>query len=199
MLNKATAALSKVALATTLLGLAAVANAGLITATASFDSSQNVMPSNPDLSDATGTATIVFDSDTGLLSLTASFDGVTLEEITFPAGEDLAFGAVGPLHIHNAPAGAVGPIVVPFADESFFTDNGMGGFDVSATDIPFDSDPDLDLLAELEAGNLYLNLHTPEFASGIIRGQLQAPEPASLALLGGMLGLLGLRRRIKRG
>jgi len=188
-----TKSLSRIALAITLLGMAAAANAGLITATTTLDSSQNVDPSNPAASTATGTATLVFDTDTSLLSISADIDGITLADITFPA-DALAFGVAGPLHIHNGAAGSNGPVVVPFNQASFFTDNGMGGISVSATDIPFT----LALLDELTAGNLYLNLHTLDFGSGEIRGQLASvPEPATIALLGGLVGLVGLRRRRK--
>lgn len=182
---------SRLALTVLMLGLAATANAGIITATASLDFGQEVDPSNPDPSSATGTAILMFDTDTATVSVSASIDGISLSDVTFPEG-GLAFGALGPFHIHTAPAGVNGAIVVPFNLASFFTDNGSGGIEINATDIPFE----INLLDELTAGNLYVNLHTLDYGSGEIRGQLASvPEPASIALLGGMLGLVGLRRR----
>lgn len=191
MFTRLSSALAKAVATATLLAMAAAANAGVITATATLDSTQNVDPSNPNASSATGSATMTFDTDTGLLSLVANIDGISLADITFPDGA-LEFGAAGPFHVHNAPVGANGPVVVPFNMESFFADNGMGGLEVNATDIPFA----IDLLDELTAGNLYLNLHTLDYGSGEIRGQLASvPEPASIALLGGMLGFIGMRRK----
>ena len=182
-------------LQTTLLVIASTlalgAQAGLITANATLDYAQEVNPSNTTPSTATGTAEIIFDTTAGTLSITATISGISLADVTFPSG-GLAFGNAGPFHIHNAPAGANGPIVVPFGMESFFSVNAMGDLTVTAADIPFMSS----VLDELTAGNLYLNLHTLDYGSGEIRGQLASvPEPATIALLGTMLGLLGLRRR----
>jgi hypothetical protein len=53
-------------------------------------------------------------------------------------------------------------------------------------------------IADVLAGNTYLNIADSVFPSGEIRGQILAvPEPASIAILGGV-GLLSMRRRRAR-
>ncbi len=173
-----------------LLAVSGAAHSTLITAFADLDYAQEVAPSNPTPSSATGTARLVFDTTTGLLDLSATITGISLADVTFPGG-GLAFGAAGPFHIHQAAVGANGPIVVPFSAQSFFTDTG-GGLAISAMGVGFDAA----LVAPLRAGELYLNLHSLSYGSGEIRGQLAVPEPGVSALLSiGLLGLVFSRRR----
>jgi hypothetical protein len=102
-------------------------------------------------------------------------------------------------HIHNAPFGANGPIVhdldnanlPPIAGSTAGTIVGDWRFD--------DADPLTDALAqELMDRNLYFNLHTSNFPSGEIRGQITAvPEPGTLLGLAFVTGagLLSGRRK----
>ena len=170
-----------------------MAQADLIVATAAMDFGQEVNPVNPAPSSATGYARIEFDTGSNRLSLSATVDGIFLADITFPGGP-LAFSGIGPLHIHQAPAGANGGVVVPFPSQSFFSETATG-LSIAATDIAFAPD----LLEELAAGGLYLNLHTLDYPSGEIRGQLaivaQVPEPGVLSLfLLGLIAFAGVKR-----
>ncbi|GAA5218242.1 CHRD domain-containing protein [Corallincola platygyrae] len=170
-----------------MLGMVPFANAGLYKAVAYLDYAQEVSPSNPLPSSAMGYASLVFDSDTLTLDMVATIQGIALAGVTFPDG-GLAFGVLGPFHIHNAPAGANGGVVVPFNMMSYFT-GAVDGLMVQADDIAFDAS----ILTELVAGNLYLNLHTLDYGSGEIRGQLSVvPAPAAVGLLA--LGIFGLMR-----
>jgi hypothetical protein len=56
------------------------------------------------------------------------------------------------------------------------------------------------LVAGIEAGDTYLNIHTTNFPSGEIRGFLvPTPEPSSILLLGsGLVALICTRRRLAR-
>jgi hypothetical protein len=64
-------------------------------------------------------------------------------------------------HIHRAPPGVNGPIVFPFPS--------------AASPISGVWEMDGDDLADLKAGNLYVNVHSAAFPDGEIRGQLTAP------------------------
>jgi hypothetical protein len=90
----------------------------------------------------------------GAASLTIQANGTA--SIVVPFG-----GLVAPTtaaHIHEAPAGSNGPVVVPLVA-------GIGQFAATFT-------PTAAQLVQLRAGNWYVNVHTTTFPGGEIRGQL---------------------------
>ena len=166
--------------------LARPAQAVVIVVDTSLDFFQEVMPSNPVPSDATGMASLRVDTETGLYDLTLSVLGITQPELFDVGGS--------PVHIHLAPAGANGPIVVNVGADGTFSDILDGattvGFQLVVDDGAFTA-----LIEDLLNGNLYYNVHTEDYQSGEIRGQIIVAEPIGIGLFGvGLLGL-GLARR----
>ena len=167
------------------------ADAALITSEISLDALQSV-PANP--STATGTATVEFDTAGLTLNLSLSVIGISLADVTFPGG-GLAFGGIGPVHIHEAAAGSTGPVVVPFPDAVDYTDT-ASGFDLSSSGVSFAST----LLPAITSGAVYLNVHTLTNPSGEIRGQLVPSSavplpPTSFVLATGLLAMIFRTRR----
>jgi hypothetical protein len=105
-----------------------------------------------------------------------SADGTGLEFRVIVANIDNVIGA----HIHLAPAGENGPIVLPLLGNPFIPDPGVTvngilvmGF-ATAADVSGPLAGNLDALVEaMESGNTYVNVHTVEFRPGEIRGQIR--------------------------
>ena len=110
-----------------------------------------------------------------------------------------------PIHIHLAPPGSNGTIVVDLGlHDSFFEDG--PGIRLQLDDVllggvqgGIESDP-IENEAALFAGDLYVNVHTNAFPGGQLRGQI-VPEPGTLLLLslGGTMLLRRSRRPLRRG
>lgn len=119
--------------------------------------------------DGTGVANLYINN----VNLTIDWD-ISVNNILLPLN-----GA----HIHQAVAGANGPIVVNFSSQ------------LTGTNL-FDAD-----LANVLANpsDFYVNLHNAVHPAGALRGQLGAgvviPEPATLGLLGLGVSILALWRR----
>ena len=96
---------------------------------------------------------------TGLATFNLSKSGM---EVNYRV---VAQGLTGPImmaHLHNAPAGVDGPVVVDLGD-------GIDGNVISGSFNPADFE---NLLEQMMAGDIYINVHTAEFPAGEIRGQL---------------------------
>lgn len=121
----------------------------------SLSTDQEVQPDVVD-SGASGRATLVA-RDGQSVRIDVRFDGLT--------------GPLTAAHLHLAPAGSNGPIVVDMG--SGIRRSGVR-FTASAGDLtgPLAGQDFVALLNELAAGNVYINLHTAEFPAGELRGQV---------------------------
>lgn len=179
----------------TLIGAAAVAalagaaSADIIVYDFFLSGEQEVPPTG---SPAVGAAEFRYDTDTQNFDLDLMVYGIDLADL-----RDVGPNGT-PIHIHMAPFGQNGPIVVDLGFFTSFVDDGLGiryqifGQLLGGQQGNLFTDPN-DNEAALFAGNLYVNIHTNDFPSGEIRGQI-VPAPAALPLLGAA-GVLAARRR----
>lgn len=88
-------------------------------------------------------------------------------------------GVITDAHIHRGPPAVAGPPVRTFGAADFVSPTTMAV--LWRADDPEPLKPEL--IADLLNGNLYVNLHTPIFPGGEIRGQLilNQPSPTSIA------------------
>lgn len=115
---------------------------------------------NPGDPDGTGRALLYFDD----VALSVAWD-ITVQDIA-PFTVD---------HIHNAPAGAGGPVRIDFMSS-------LSGFTV---------DPDVALLLA-DPTQWYVNVHNGDFPGGAVRGQLPAVPTAIIPEASTWLGIVGL-------
>lgn len=182
----------------TVLALATALPAGMASASVVFfdlDGDQEVVPVS---TAATGKGWLMVNKATNQVTFKLKVRGLTTADL-------LDVGGLGAVHLHNAPAGMNGPVVVPFTfADARYKDN-THGFKLNLRKADFD---DLDITGlglkafgkELKAGNIYVNLHTVANPSGEIRGQINAPAPvpvpaSGLLLVAGLGALAAARRR----
>jgi hypothetical protein len=154
------------------LTLSTPASATIINLIASMDGAQANAGAGTG-SPGTGTGNITLDTNTNLLSWSISWSGL--------------IGTPTLMHFH-------GP-ALPNQNAGVQVNTGVAGPPVVGNAVISDLQE-----ADLLAGLWYLNLHSTAFAAGEIRGQVVVvPEPGTLALLAGGLGLLVATRRSQRG
>lgn len=104
------------------------------------------------------------------------------------------------MHIHQAPVGVNGPVKFNILANVVGTVGSGPNFTYVFDGILPGTQADrLAVLAQLVAGNGYINAHTAANPGGEIRGQIECtavPEPATFAAIG--LGLLPLLRRRRK-
>jgi hypothetical protein len=173
------------------LALADVASAGIMEFNFNLSGDQEVPPTG---SDAVGSGQLLYDDSDMTFDLDLMVFGITLAEL-HGVGPNST-----PVHIHLAPPGVNGPIVIDLGFLDMFEVDGQGirlqitNALLGGTMGGVTSDPAVNEAA-LFAGNLYVNVHTMNFEGGEIRGQIPPiPAPGAIALLG-CAAMIGSRRR----
>lgn len=170
---------------------AASANAGIMTAMFNLS---GALEATPNASPAIGIGQIDYDTTDD------TFD-ISLYVVGIPLANLMGAGANGsPVHIHLAPPGSNGGIVIDLGFLGSFSQSGLG-IELSLTDVAAGgtfgaivSDP-ATVQQAFRQGNLYVNIHTTSFPGGEIRGNIPPiPTPATAALMGAA-GLLAVGRR----
>ena len=176
--------------------LAGPSQAAVLTWGASLSGSQE---NPPNLATATGFGTVRFDNLTNVLALDLQWQGLS--------------GSAVAAHIHCCalvPLGNAGVVLGLWSSPNPATGSYSALFDLDLVN-PFTvgftganggtalgAMQALIVAMDAGAGRAYFNIHTAQFPGGEIRGNLSVPEPATLSLLAGALGLLVAGRQFTR-
>jgi hypothetical protein len=165
----------------------------------------NLLGSNeipPTGSPGTGSAVVILDPVAQTLQLTVSFANLTSNDVA----AHIHCCLPSPFAITNVGVATAVPAFPGFPLQVTSGNYTSSVFDLTQPDIYNPAFVTLEgglpqaesaLIAGIENGETYLNIHTVNFGGGEIRGFLiSAPEPSSLALLGsGLLGLFLIWRK----
>lgn len=165
----------------------APAQAALITLTSSLDGAQEIPQLGQASTGSFGSANLVFDDVTNILSWAINF--------SLNTGPAVAAHFHGPNNNgDNAGPGVNSPIRISILGiEGSSVGTAIGSFDLDNLTNPANNP------ANLLSGLWYINIHTAAFTSGELRGQvLPVSEPGMLALFSlGLVLALGLSKRKK--
>lgn len=154
-----------------------------VTLTANLSGAQEVPPVS---TSASGLATLVINLSTNTWTLDIQFGTLT--------------APLSVAHIHRAPAGTNGPVILGLDGIALsggrpswgLLTPGITSFNSGGPQAAPFAFPSAEV-ANLLAGNTYINVHSQAFPGGELRGQL-VPTPATATLLG-LAGLVATRRR----
>src|SRR3954468_11308699 len=158
-------------------------------------SGANEVPSVP--TPATGTATVVLDPTAQTLQVNATFSGLTSNDTAAhihccaPLGTNAGVATTRPAFLDFPLGMTSGTYKSPVFD---LTQPGIYNPDFITLEGGL-AQAEAALIAGIEGGQTYFNIHTVTNPGGEIRSQLfpvSAPEPASLVLLGSALFGLGI-------